>query len=56
MTSARGIQVRATSPHQALPVNSQVLPVLRHVPSPPVAVRVGLPGPAPTSAKTPLTA
>lgn len=40
MTSARGIQVRAASPHQALPVNSQVFPVSRHVPSPPVVVRV----------------
>lgn len=47
MTSASEFQICATCPHQALPVNSQVLPVLRHVPSPPVVVRVGLPGPAP---------
>lgn len=47
MTSASEFQICATCPHRALPVNSQVLPALRRVPSPPVVVRVGLPGPAP---------
>lgn len=47
MTSASGIQICTTCRHQALPVNSQVFPALRHVPSPPVVVHVRLPGPAP---------
>lgn len=44
MTSAGKLQL---CPHQALPVNSKVLPALGRVPPPPVVARVGLPGLAP---------